>query len=708
MRWVGGLDEDLTPEPATTIVADSIKLGDNLTDEVDPSAAYAAAGKTGADFTGDIASVGADSATADFDTALALDSGLTNDTKPTLSFSLDNELSTGQQVVVTRYTIVNGIRTNAEEVLTKTTGKDFEYQEAELEQTYGTDYEYEIQLLTDGKVTATQSHTFRLDTMVEAMQVTEATFNDTKGSATVVLTARDNSELNATVSATYTSGGKEVPATVSAVNGVYTLTLDGFDRFDPAGLKVTVVDAAGNVRTETMQFMRNLFSSYNLVTGPDSTKDRDGIAVKNDGGFDDANRIGGKQLSADAASGDAFVPTAGNDTLILGLDQFGALNALNGSLSDQNYWGNVPAVIDTGAGDDFIHVRGAFQGFEGNASSLKMGDGNDKLQLDENVVAYTANPKFVVDMGEGNNLINLKGWVAAGIQSAVTFGSGNDTMLVGSNFDGKKNVNFGDGDNVLKVGGYVANTGTISFGTGDDAAIISSNFTHSTMTTGDGKDTVIIGGDVLNSGNAIRETVIDTGAGDDVINIAGRLSTGGTLGDSTADLKILAGEGNDEMTITGQAYRGLVDMGAGDDSLTIGKVYLDSNPNQLRLDGGEGNDTIYLTGTDNEQYSMRTIKNFETIDMSDAKAQYLFVEHNYLTEVDTNTELFIKGGSEDKVNFGPGGRPDGDLRDTIGNAKVVWSKIDAEQRTVDGVTYDAYTVASSDQWVYIQQGVQVI
>ena len=54
------------------------------------------------------------------------------------------------------------------------------------------------------------------------------------------------------------------------------------------------------------------------------------------------------------------------------------------------------------------------------------------------------------------------------------------------------------------------------------------------------------------------------------------------------------------------------------------------------------------------------------------------------------------------------GSVEGDYTDKQGNTDVVWSKIDAEQKTVDGITYNAYTVAGGDQWVYIQDSITEI
>nr|MDD9325183.1 hypothetical protein [Neisseria sp. 3986] len=690
---------DTSTAPADPATSFTLGLTDNLTDENDPNRfpingrteayAYYEGGNTNK-YIGEIAN-------ASGDTALSRDTGLTNDPNITLIVNLDKPLAAGQELVVTRYTMVNGQRTNPEDVSSKlsavaNTPGQYSMRD-DLTKTYGTDYQYEVVLKTNGVAGTPKTYDFRLDTEVEAMEVTKANFAN--GNAEIELTARGNSEKGATIYGMWESGGSQQYVQFTETNGVYTANLQGFNYKDAKGLQIITVDAAGNILTQKTNFIRNLFSEYNDQLGPDTTQSN----LINNGGYDDANRIAGRQGVAGSPNG--VVTTDGNDALIIGLDQFGNMGFLNGSLADEGGVAN-PRVnnINTGAGDDFILVRGAYQGFERDAE-INMGEGNDKFQVNHAVLGSMANPKLRLNMGEGNNVMVFKEYIGATMNTIITAGNGNDTMLVGTNWDGPKTANFGHGDNVVNVGGYIVGNGTLDFGNGNDQLITGGHIDDRdfTVNMGDGDNFLQVGGSLV-GGKVIM------GSGDDVAVLTGMGATHKLTSD-TADTQLMMGAGNDSVTLTGGSVRGLVDLGDGDDTLSVATITNSPNANELRFDGGAGNDTITLTGGD-ETYTMALIKNFEVIDMkATATKQTLNVRIEDILANDNVTELYIKGGNEDVVNLG-GNNGDANLNDRLNGNNVVWTKMDAAQKTVDGITYDAYTVSSSTEWVYIQQGVQVV
>ncbi|WP_338809499.1 Ig-like domain-containing protein [Neisseria leonii] len=705
---IGGVEgneatiKDTSTTPAEPVRIASLDLTDNLTDEDDPNR-LPINGSTEASgyYEGGVSKYIGQIANASGDTALSRDTGLTNDPNITLIVNLEKPLAAGQTLEVIRYTMVNGQRTNPEDVsgkLTSTDQQEFLLKD-DLAKTFGTDYQYEVIAKTNGNEDAKQTYDFRLDTEVEAMEVTKANFQN--GNAEIELTARGNSEKGATIYGVWESGGTTQFAQFTETNGVYTANLQGFSHKNASGLQIITVDAAGNILTQKTNFIRNLFSEYNDQLGPDTTAN----SILGTGGYDDDARIAARQGVAGSPNG--VVTTDGNDALIIGLDQFGGMGMLNGSLSDEGGVAN-PRVnkINTGAGDDFILVRGVYQGFEKD-SEIEMGAGNDKFQVNHAVLGSVANPKLRLNMGEGNNIINLKEYVGSTIQSFITSGDGNDTMLVGSNWDGVKTANFGHGDNILNVGGYIANNGnvlasTIDFGNGNDQFITGGHVDDRNLTVnmGDGDNYIEVGGKLVGG-------KIISGSGDDVAVLGGMGATH-KLSSDTADTQLVMGAGNDTVTLTGASVRGLVDMGDGDDTLSVNTITNSPNADALRFDGGAGNDTIILTGGD-ETYTMALIKNFEVVDMkATATKQILNVKIADILENDNVTELYIKGGAEDVVNLGNGNSTDVNLNDRLNGNDVVWTKMDASQKTVDGITYDAYTVSTSTEWVYIQQGVQVV
>ncbi|WP_265013496.1 SwmB domain-containing protein, partial [Moraxella catarrhalis] len=671
----------------------SVTLVDNLTDETRNAQNYYPNKNTGP-YVGNVGNAN----TANFDTAVSLKSGLTNDKTPTLNFTLDRAVATDESVEVIRHTMVNGHTARSENVTNKVSlkqGSDKSYSLTDsLTDTYGTDYKYTVRVKKGNKVVNEKSHAFRLDTTVESMEITKADFNDKTKSAKISLKSRGNSEVGATVTYKYMENGREVTGKVTdSGKGVYNLNLQGFDRKDTRGLTLETVDAAGNINTQKINFLRNLFSEYNTERGVDVTKR-----------IDDGDRIGLRQNTTTGS--DAMKATNGNDTLVVGLEQFGGfgLGLTNGSVSDE---GGVARPrtqdINFGAGDDFLLIRGSVQAFERD-STIKMGAGNDKVQINDSIRGTVGIPKFKLDMGDGDDLLVIKNGVGSTIKSTLLFGNGNDSMFVGGDFNGtKENVDFGNGNNTLNIGRDLINNGTaeqskINFGKDNDTLVISRNFDNrrTTINMGDGDNFVEIGGQ-------IRSGSIISGSGNDTYELGG-IGIGSDLGQTAQSLSVKTGAGNDIVTIKGHAFRGGIHLEGGDDTLSLNTIQNISNANNLVFDGGAGHDTLKLTGG-KQNYSMDLIRNFETIDMASTQTkQTLGIIGASLKKSTNSNKLYIKAGAEDTVNLGEGN----DSRVNLKDGKLTWSKVASEQQTIDGTVYDAYNLATTDQWVYIQQGTTVV
>ena len=681
----------------------SVTLVDNLTDETRNAQNYYPNKNTGP-YVGNVGNAN----TANFDTAVNLRSGLTNDKTPTLNFTLDRAVATDESVEVIRHTMVNGHTARSENVTEKASlkqGSDKSYSLTDsLTDTYGTDYKYTVRVKKGNKVVNEKSHAFRLDTTVESMEITKAEFNDRTKSAKISLKSRGNSEVGATVTYKYMADGREMKGSITdrGNKGVYDLNLQGFNRKDTRGLTLETVDAAGNVTTQKVNFLRNLFSEYNTEKGVDVTK----------GSVDDANRtgaimgaaLGGRQ--ATTTGKDAIKATNGNDTLVVGLEQFGRFGLLNGSVSDE---GGVAKPrtqdINFGAGDDFLLIRGSLQPFERDAT-IKMGAGNDKVQINDAVEGTIANPKFKLDMGDGDDLLVVKNGIGSTIGSTLLFGNGNDSMFVGGDFNGRKeNVNFGDGNNTLNIGGHLINNGSIAaqsnitFGKDNDTLVISGTFDNraTTINMGNGDNFVQVGGSIV-LGSII------SGSGNDTYEL-GSIGRGDRLGATANTINVKTGAGNDSVTIKGHAFRGGIHLEGGDDTLSLNTIQGSvSNTNTMVFDGGAGHDTLKLTGS-KQSYNMDIIRNFETIDMASTQTkQTLNVTGDSLKKSTNSNKLYIKAGAEDTVNLGDGNESRANLKD----GKLTWSKVNSEQQTIDGTVYDAYNLATTDQWVYIQQGTTVV
>jgi len=280
----------------------------------------------------------------------------------------------------------------------------------------------------------------------------------------------------------------------------------------------------------------------------------------------------------------------------------------------------IESTIDTGNGDDIITGISIDigQGIQSYRSLIKTGEGNDIItgivQGGEGV--GISHGYSTIDTGNGNDIINgtaLRG-ITFGFEATVTTGDGNDTIAGTSTGDivsigiGLENldiyntiVDTGDGDDII--------TGTAPHGYG----IVN----QANMTTGDGNDTIIGIGSINYYGiiNYFLDNIINTGNGaDSIISQGNLLNRGGLfLGDGndsiTADTDfpnralenfnfIGTGDGNDIITSTGVIYNeGVIETGNGDDSIIVdgpvqtGFGYGIYN-NGGAINTGNGNDSI--------------------------------------------------------------------------------------------------------------------
>ncbi|WP_425271886.1 beta strand repeat-containing protein, partial [Rodentibacter myodis] len=583
--------------------------------------------------------------------AMTRQTGLTNDPSAELHFTLDKAPQAGQVVKVLRYTIVDGNEGRVEDLTADMTNNGLDYTvkpTTPQPETVNTLYRYKVQIEdANGTDLSEKVFNYRLDTIVESMDVKELN-SDTN---TMVLQADGISELGATIKYKYYTGTGEsaLKDVVDNGDGTYTLNLANWNRKVNGSITLQIIDAAGNVSETKINAVRNLFTSYTADVGPDPNGTR----------FDKGIITGFAQSSTDKDNG-AFVSTDGNDTLIVGLDNFGGMGLYNGSVGRQIAVG-AQVHIEMGKGDDHIQVRGTVQSMGADTDGyFDMGDGNDKLTFSETFVIGNYN----IRMGEGNNIVNFGGTTVQAAGLDISYGDGNDVLRadVNKDFAGGKTINFGNGDNYMEVGA-MHDKNTITFGEGSDVFIAKSVGTKApasgVIDMGDGNDTFVV------SGLFARQEA-KLGAGDDVAIMGDRIETGAAWG---------------------------------------------------RLDGGEGDDTLVLTKSDGK-VSLQNVLNFEVIDLTAPTTQTIGISNDYINQAnDTTKSIYIKGSTNDTVDFGDNGKYiDGaKFKDGGGVIKSnwnFWEKTDSDVMH-DGITYDKYTYRTSagevnDEAIYIQQGVQII
>lgn len=188
----------------------------------------------------------------------------------------------------------------------------------------------------------------------------------------------------------------------------------------------------------------------------------------------------------------------------------------------------------------------------------------------------------------------------------ITGDNDNDSITIENSAGTKTDVNTFDGDDEVSVGVDMQGNSSINTGAGNDTVTISRDTkANSVINTGEGDDTI-------NVDRWLRgRTEVDAGSGNDTINI----------GEIRYYTKTYAGAGNDTLTVGSilHNFRGVIDMGAGDDTLTITDGGTPFSGVNATFTGGEGNDTLTLTTVDTARWNQikHMFTGFETIILTD-------------------------------------------------------------------------------------------
>ncbi|MFU2132012.1 Ig-like domain-containing protein [Gallibacterium anatis] len=360
----------------------------------------------------------------------------------------------------------------------------------------------------------------------------------------------------------------------------------------------------------------------------------------------------------------------------------------------------------------------------------------------------------VLDLGDGQNTLSVTGKMFG-----VNYFGGKDVDTIQSGVTENSRFWLGLGEDSVELA-QMANS-AIYAGAGEDkitvGGIAKQEGRGSIISAEDGNDTIII--------NALPEKSVALeadnsrifgGNGDDTITINGDLFGTGN--------QIFGDAGNDAITISGniRGYNNLIDGGAGDDTITVQGDVLKDLGGVFTIRGGDGNDTISVgnistennmsifAGNGNDIVTIKNVKgdNDHIIDLGEDvnKTDYdiLSIEgsqsegynnqfsiggrpsdHTQIWGAEeirfTGTGVTVKIESGNLVNNNTGPSPVGKdelfIRNDGGDAtnKVVlsggWTKRHTEEHSFNGVSYqnvDVYKHSSSDDILYIQQGVTVI
>ncbi|EGJ4518806.1 hemolysin activation protein [Escherichia coli] len=466
----------------------------------------------------------------------------------------------------------------------------------------------------------------------------------------------------------------------------------------------------------------------------------------------------GYTIGSTSGDSDPMLTTDYNDTIYVGYYQDGSEtssysnvansqdNGPDGTKTDGN---QSITTVDLGAGDDLMVVRGNMLA----NTRVYAGEGNDTFTMDGmNTALRVMYAGSYLFMESGNDTVTIK---RTGVTNAgqIYLGSGSDTFTQGdansqnntelsglldlgsgtkdksnlpkeylSVYQDGSNLSLGNDNNidtatdVNTVTIYGSVSGEILGGYGSDNITVTKNLTGN-ISVGDNADTLtagwIYGGNTVSMGDGndtvtvtdgAYNTTISLGAGDDVFD-----ATSGVMGDSAYATVVNGEDGNDTFKLGTIAKNLTIDAGAGDDIVVLTKDYdSTSSGNQGYINGGEGSDTLVLTGTISVNLAAgknEGIAGFEKVDMTvgsdlkaDNAAQLVKLTVSDVLGMNENSTLYISGDANDKVDLGADGA--GSLGTFTATATTV------KATALDGTehTYTLYSSAGGAN-VYIDNNI---
>ena len=299
-------------------------------------------------------------------------------------------------------------------------------------------------------------------------------------------------------------------------------------------------------------------------------------------------------------------------------------------------------------------------------ASVKTGKYSDSLIID--VVSNQAN----------KTLDATKITAVAGIDSlTINNGTADVTNLKSDGFS--QNIKVTGAANVSGSVNTTLNYLEVSTGAGKTATIAVNANLKEYKATGTGSDVITISGT-----STVAVNKIDTGAGNDTVNVNASGSITGTLDTGNGDdIVVVSG---DSSSIAGAT----INLGSGNDKITIGTVGANGLVDAT-IDGGAGRDTLVVSG----DISTITLKGVEVLETSGAATlSYAQIKDQALTLTSGSGTLTIKAADTDttidltklnnKVVSGDATKLDAlTLSGVVSNATV---KLDAKDGIAEKIT----------------------
>ena len=305
-------------------------------------------------------------------------------------------------------------------------------------------------------------------------------------------------------------------------------------------------------------------------------------------------------------------------------------NVIGGNIFTDEGIPDSSAVSGSTAGDDLLRVKGNIEGFSSSRSTIYTDDGDDTIRIggnveDTNIFMGNGDDKLDIEGNVENSFISTDGSGAKRVDAAGNYltdddgnflyddpaSAGNDSIRIGGDVVNSSIQTGGGGDTVIIGGLFEDNVNDSSFasietGSGNDSLVLGGGAKDSQFSTGSGSDTVSIRGNFNNTSfflgsdsatgdyfSAARNTFFETGS---------QINSGNSFGDTLIFANGLQfwesstnlGSGADSLIFGANAdfISSTLSTGAGADTIVFGA---NTAFESTRLDlGGSGNNVIWF------------------------------------------------------------------------------------------------------------------
>ena len=275
------------------------------------------------------------------------------------------------------------------------------------------------------------------------------------------------------------------------------------------------------------------------------------------------------------------------------------------------------SILRTGSGADTLTITSSAAlgtSIIATNANIYTGDGADIVTVNF-ILNY-----LVFDTGSGADTVTMEGAQGGAI---LCTGTGNDTVTINSSLQ-SSSLYTGAGNDTLTV--PIVNTSKIDAGNGNNTVSMTT-IEDSTILAGDGNDTIRVystmDNSLFNAGNGNntvkiwnvqgtdKDTSVSTGSNADSIIIT---KMGGSV-----DIDTGAGTDTLKLVLVEDGFNGNVNLGSENDTLTMHLASSSTLPADTIVDGGNGFDTLTLSGVSAADWNnglFSNFFNFETVSVN--------------------------------------------------------------------------------------------